>query len=73
LSALESFNRDLKAALQFIAEYLEGAPRFYGPTRAKTLAGFPFSVVYEIRPDRILVMAIADERREPGTYDDHFR
>lgn len=67
------FVRELDAALQFIADYPEGAPIFVGSLRAKTLARFPYSVVYDIKSDRLLVMAIVDERRKPGTYDDHFQ
>ena len=29
---------------------------------------FPFSILYEILPDRIRVIAIADERRHPDFY-----
>jgi hypothetical protein len=59
--------------MRFIADYPEGAPVFHGDARAKTLAHFPYSVVYVIKPDRILVLAIADERREPGFYEDHLQ
>lgn len=71
-SALRSFIRTLDAALRFIAEYPEAAPLFEGETRGKTLTRFPYSVLYEVKPDRIVVMAIADERRDPGSYADHF-
>lgn len=29
---------------------------------------FPFTILYEILPDRIRVIAIADERRDPEYY-----
>jgi plasmid stabilization system protein ParE len=72
-SALASFIRELNAALRFIADYPEGAPLFLDDARGKTLSRFPYSVVYKIKRDRILVLAIVDERRKPGTYADHFR
>lgn len=71
--ALESFRRELNAAIRFISDYPEGAPQFHGDARAKTLPHFPYSVIYDIHPDRILIIALADERREPGTYDGRFR
>jgi plasmid stabilization system protein ParE len=71
--ALESFTRELNAALRFIVEYPEGAPHFAGTSRGKTLPHFPYSIVYDVKIDRVLVLAIVDERREPGAYDDHFR
>jgi plasmid stabilization system protein ParE len=72
-AAVDSFIQELDAALRFIGEYPEGAPVFAPGSRGKTLAHFPFSVVYDIKPDRIVVMAIVDERREPSSYEDHFR
>jgi plasmid stabilization system protein ParE len=72
-AALEAFIRELDAAVRFIAKYPEGAPRFGEESRAKTLGRFPYSVIYDVRADRVLVMAIVDERREPGSYGDHLR
>jgi plasmid stabilization system protein ParE len=68
--ARASFTRELQAALRFISEYPEGAPQIFGDCRGKTLQHFPYSIIYEVHSDRILVLAVADERREPGTYDD---
>ena len=68
-SALESFLRELRGALRFVTEYPEGSPQLQGHLRAKTLARFPFSIIYRAQAGRIVVIAIADERREPGTYE----
>jgi plasmid stabilization system protein ParE len=62
------FRTDLRAALEFIGRYPLGAPVLRGLTRGKTMKRFPFSILYEILPDRILVIAIADERRDPEHY-----
>ena len=72
-AARRSFIAELETALRFISEYPEGAPLVYGESRGKTLSHFSYSVVYDIHRDRILVIAIADERREPGTYDSRFQ
>jgi plasmid stabilization system protein ParE len=66
--AASRFRRDLRTALEFIAQYPRGAPIFRGSMRGKTMTRFPFTIVYEILADRILVIAIADERRDPKYY-----
>ena len=62
------FRSDLRAALEFIGRFPLGAPVFRGSTRGKTMKRFPFTILYEILPDRIRVIAIADERRDPEHY-----
>lgn len=44
---------------------LGGAPTF-GGTRAMLVKGFPFSVVYRVSDDEILIVAIAPHRKQPG-------
>ena len=66
------FRRDLRAALEFIGKYPRGGPILRGSTRGKTMTRFPFTILYEILPDRIRVIAIADERRDPEYYAKRF-
>ena len=66
------FRNDLRVALEFIGGYPRGAPVFRNSARGKTMKRFPFTVLYEILPDRIRVIAIADERRHPDAYVSRF-
>lgn len=65
-----SFRRDLENALQFIATYPLGAPIHAGDTRAKVLLHFPYSILYKVVGNRVFVVAIADQRRDPDDYAD---
>jgi toxin ParE1/3/4 len=42
-----------------------GAP-CYGRFRRLLVRRFPYSVVYEILPDMVLILAVAHQRRKPG-------
>lgn len=72
-AAAERFQRELQEAVEFIAEYPEGAPLFHGEARGKTMAHFPYSILYVIEPRRVLIVAVADDRRDPGTYNHRLR
>jgi plasmid stabilization system protein ParE len=65
-----TFRRDLENALQFIATYPLGAPFHAGDTRAKVLLHFPCSILYRVVGNRVFVVAIADQRRDPDYYAD---
>jgi plasmid stabilization system protein ParE len=70
LTAARFFRRAIQDGLRFISEYPHGAPIFRGRTRAKDLDRFPFAIVYLVLDNRLFVVAIADERRHTGAYDD---
>jgi plasmid stabilization system protein ParE len=65
--------RELREAAEFIAEYPLGAPSFHDAARAKTMSHFPYSIVYVVEPRRVLIVAVADERRDPSAYDHRLR
>lgn len=69
-AAVAGFRGELQAAFRYISDHPLGAPELRGPVRGKTLPRYPYTVLYRITSDRIFVVAIADERRQPGTYDD---
>ncbi len=48
-----------------IAEFPESAPLIRGHIRKKTIAKFPYLVIYSIHSDEIRILAIAHQRRRP--------
>lgn len=46
-----------------------GAPHRRG-TRKRRVSGFPYLIIYREEPDRILIVAIAHGKREPGYWKD---
>lgn len=49
-----------------------GAPRSRN-TRRRLVKGFPFAVIYAVRGDEILVVAVADGRRRPDYWASRIR
>lgn len=66
--AVEDFIVEIRHALQFIAEYPLGGRAFHGRTRAKTLKRFPYTILYIVLAAEVMVVAVADERRDPEYY-----
>lgn len=64
------------AALRTALERLQRNPEmgrsveFADTARYWRLARFPYSIVYEFSPARLVVLAIAHERRRPGYWTD---
>jgi plasmid stabilization system protein ParE len=59
------FSLELDAAEAAILKQPDAWPAFDG-TRRYLLRRFPFSVVYRIEASKILIVAVAHERRRPG-------
>lgn len=60
------FTSEVEAATRIAAEFPEmGAPFKHG-TRRVFPKKFPFSVVYRIQADGIVVLAVAPDARKPG-------
>ena len=49
-----------------IVSFPESGQHCYERFRRVLVARFPFSVIYEILPDGILIVAVAHQRRRPG-------
>lgn len=69
-AASRSFVRDLESAIHFLLEYPLGAPIRQFDVRAKTLAHFPYTILYRVIGDRVFVLAIAHQSRDPEYYSD---
>jgi plasmid stabilization system protein ParE len=68
-AAADRFQSRLRAALEYIKRYPEGAPRVSPTLRSKLVLHYPYSVVYEVAGDEILIASIACHYREPERYD----
>ena len=64
------FAGEIEAATRIASEFPEmGAPYKHG-TRRVFPRKFPFSVVYRIQADEIVVLAVAPDARKPGYWRD---
>ncbi len=67
---------DAELGLAFIAEFERSVgvlctyprlgPVWRGSTRRFPLRRFPYSIIYQLRPDEIRVIALAHQSRSPG-------
>ena len=65
-SASQGFDDELEAAERAISVQPLAWPPFTYGTRRYLLRRYPFSVVYEIEPLRVVIVAVAHARRRPG-------
>jgi plasmid stabilization system protein ParE len=63
----EVFLRHLDAALTLLRQHPEIAPVYGGRYRRMLIRDFPYGVLYEVQPKRIVVGAIMDLRQDPKT------
>jgi hypothetical protein len=64
------FIEEVERALERIDTFPEHGSPHLANTRRVVLQRFPFSVVYEILPEGVLVVAVAHHRRRPGYWRD---
>lgn len=62
-----------KAALDRACDYPTSFPVFSGELRRILVSPFKFGVIYAIEPDRIVVVAVLDLKRDPRTIDFRLR
>jgi len=62
----ERFMAELDRAIQAISEFPERWPRYLHDTRRLHLHRFPYWVVYRVKPESVLIVAVAHDRRRPG-------
>lgn len=63
--AARRFQAMLQRALSQIAEAPERWPVLVDDLRKRPLRGFPYRVIYQVRGDHVLVVAVMHERRRP--------
>jgi toxin ParE1/3/4 len=55
----------VEAATVHIQQHPESSPIIAEDVRRKVLRKFPYSIMYAIKPDRIRILAIANQKRRP--------
>jgi plasmid stabilization system protein ParE len=66
LEVESSFLDEIDRAIALVLEAPERWPSHLGETRRYVLHTFPFSLVYFVEDDLIVVVAVASERMRPG-------
>ncbi|MDH5552382.1 MAG: type II toxin-antitoxin system RelE/ParE family toxin [Nitrosomonas sp.] len=69
----ESFVIEVQLIVSFVQEQPLVGSNVFKNFRSIVLARFPYSVVYMVESERILVLAIAHQRRRPGYWRDRTR
>lgn len=65
-----SFLLDLGEAGRLIGEHPEASPLVGEEIRRKLCRRFPYSLLYTVEPERILVLAVAHHKRRPGYWQE---
>jgi plasmid stabilization system protein ParE len=61
-----SFLGAVERAIKQIQAFPESSQVSLAPVRTKVLSAFPFSIIYWVAHDVIVVLAVAHHRRRPG-------
>lgn len=64
------FLNNVQRSIDNLREFPELGPAILGPLRRHLLRRFPFSLIYSIEPDALLIIAVAHHRRRPGYWLD---
>ncbi len=60
------FLAEVEHAVERIARFPNQGSPYLSGTRRVLLHRFPFSIVYEAKPDDLLIVAVAHQHRRPG-------
>ena len=55
----------VEAATSQIKEHPQASPIIIQNIRRKLLRTFPYNIIYSVQPDRIRILAVANQRRRP--------
>ena len=64
------FRDEVRSALERIERFPEAWHPLSQNTRRCRLHRFPYGIIYQVRPEEILVVAVAHLHRRPGYWDD---
>lgn len=64
--AADEFQAAFERALAEVAEAPMRWPEFQQGTRRRSLGKFPYSLIYDVTEDRIVILAVMHHRRKPG-------
>jgi toxin ParE1/3/4 len=59
------FLDEIEHTIRSISEFPEAGPLVQANVRKRTIAKFPYSLVYSVRPDEIRILAVAHHKRRP--------
>jgi plasmid stabilization system protein ParE len=62
----DEFTDEMEAAIRRIVNQPEAWSNYHHGTRRCLTRRFPYGIVYQVRPDLILIVAVAHLRREPN-------
>lgn len=62
----EAFEHEVEHALKTLQEFPDRWPLYRSPWRRILLRRFPFGIIYGIRDNKIVVIAIMHTRKRPG-------
>jgi len=60
----------VEAAVAHIQQYPQASPIVIQDIRCKVLRRFPYSIMFSIKPDRIRILALANQKRRPFYWQD---
>jgi len=60
-----AFLNEVERAVNQIQQYPESAPLVNRVVRRKVVRRFPYSIMYSLKPDRIRILAVANQKRRP--------
>ena len=62
----ERFQRIIEEAIEDICTLPEAWPVFLDETRRRVVSVFPYSVIYVLEDQEVLILAVMHDSREPG-------
>lgn len=65
-----AFIAEFERALGVLCSYPRLGAVWRGTTRRFPLRRFPFSIIYQVKPQEVRIVALAHQRREPGYWRD---
>lgn len=69
----QQFVAEVKDATARILSFPEAWPRLSARTRRCVIKRFPYSLIYQLREDHVLIVAVMHMRREPQTWRSRLR
>jgi len=72
-SAEEAFLRELDHAIEVVTEAPHRWPQYLAGTRRYVFPTYPFSLVYFIENDTVVIVSVASENKHPGYWLDRLR
>lgn len=73
IGAARHFNTEVKVAESLLSQHPRIGRRVVADARSLCVNDFPFSLIYTIESDELLVVAVAHHSRRPGYWMDRLR